>query len=52
MNYECFEDKEVEGAWRVEGFNKETGEVTITLFVGPRAPERARQYFVFISEAK
>ena len=52
MQYECFEDRENKGDWRVEGFDPATGEVSITLFVGHGAAERARQYFVFITEAK
>lgn len=53
MSYECFEDKVTAGAWRVEGYDSTTGEVVITIFVGPRSAERARQYFIFITaEAK
>lgn len=52
MNHECFEDKENNGAWRVEGFDPKTGDVTIAIFAGHRAAERARQYFVFITGEK
>lgn len=51
MTYECFEDREVEGQWRVEGFDKKTGDVSIVIFIGFKAPERARQYYNFITGA-
>lgn len=44
MNYEVFEDVETQGTWRVEGSNVTTGEVSITIFAGARAEQRAREY--------
>ena len=52
MTYECFEDKQTPGDWRVEGFDPKTGEVEITVFAGSRAADRARQYFIFITGVK
>jgi hypothetical protein len=52
MTFECFEDKENPGDWRVEGLDKKSGEVFIALFHGFGAETRARQYFFFVTEGR
>ena len=45
MQYEVVESKHLLGEWRVEAINyKGDGECYVTLFSGPRAEERAREY--------
>ena len=43
MTYEVAESKNCAGEWRVEAINPE-GEVYVTLFSGPIAKERAKEY--------
>lgn len=39
------EDKILKGCWRVEAINMQNdGEIYITIFAGPKAEERAREY--------
>jgi hypothetical protein len=46
MEYSVFEDLEVFGDWRVEAINHAgDGEIEVTIFSGPRAQERAREYY-------
>lgn len=48
MEYEVAQDKVVPDQWRVEAVNHEgDGEVYVTLFCGPKAEERAREYAAF-----
>ncbi len=45
MTYEVVESKNCAGEWRVEAINREgDGEVYVTLFSGPMAKERAKEY--------
>jgi hypothetical protein len=45
MTYEVAESKGYPGEWRVEAINMEgDGECYVTLFCGPLAQERAREY--------
>lgn len=45
MLYEVVKSKHCPGEWRVEAINPEgDGEVYVTLFSGPMAKERAKEY--------
>jgi hypothetical protein len=45
VQYEAVESKGHPGEWRVEAINQESdGEVYVTIFSGPKARERAREY--------
>jgi hypothetical protein len=45
MRWEYFEDKKVPGDWRVEGYDDANeGSVYVTIFSGPKAELRAKQY--------
>lgn len=50
MTYEVFEDHDVPGQWRVEGFNVKSGDVAVTIFAGEFSKERAYQYFHFLTD--
>jgi hypothetical protein len=45
MEYEVVKDSTLMDAWRVEAIDvKQDGEVYVTIFSGPDAEERAREY--------
>ena len=48
MNWELAEDTENPGDWRAEAVG-EDGECYVTIFSGPSAETRAREYIVFLS---
>lgn len=44
LEFIAFESSETRGEWRVEAVDETTGEVYVTLFYGPKAEERAKEY--------
>jgi hypothetical protein len=45
MDWECIEDKQNRGDWRVEAIDHENeGQVYVAIFSGPDARERAQEY--------
>lgn len=48
VRYEAFQDKADAETWRVEGIDYDNdGVVYVTLFLGPDAEKRAREYATF-----
>jgi hypothetical protein len=52
MIYECFADKEVPNDWRVEGMDADTCKISIVIFSGHDAADKARQYYFFITRTQ
>ena len=45
MEWECFQDMKNKGDWRVEAIDfDDEGAVYVTIFSGPEARKRAREY--------
>lgn len=51
MTYKVFQDKIFKTDWRVESIDSE-GACYVTIFSGPMAEERAKNYFVWIQNNK
>ena len=53
MQFEVIQDRETQGAWRVEAINFDgDGEAYVTIFSGPDAESRAYEYAEFKNNAR
>jgi len=51
IKYSLTECRDHPGEWRVEGVNRETGEVCVAIFELSRAKERAEAYLAWVRAA-